>query len=88
MEKWLQPYEKLVEQPIYYKDGPVPHGMIRCTLPQALSRGFAVGSILRAKRILKQRRETEGNLSVGRGEHRDATDAGRTDEHRNIDATR
>ena len=59
LEKWLQPYEKMVDQPIYYKDhGPVPHGMIRCTLPQALARGFAVGSIQRAKKILKQRGHT------------------------------
>ena len=59
LEKWLQPYEKLVDQPIYYKDhGPVPHGMFRCTLPQALARGFAVGSIQRAKKILKQRGHT------------------------------
>ena len=54
LEKWLQPYEKMVDQPIYYKDGPVPHGMIRCTLPQAMQRGFAVGSIQRAKKILKR----------------------------------
>ena len=55
LEKWLQPYEKIVDQPIYYKDGPVPHGMFRCTLSQALARGWAVGSIQRAKKILKQR---------------------------------
>ena len=64
LEKWLQPYEKLVEQPIYYKDGPVPRGMFRCTLAQALARGFAVGSIQRAKKILKQRatRRTDRDL--------------------------
>ena len=55
IEKWIQPYEKLVQQPIWYKAGPVPHGFFRCTLPQALARGFAVGSIQRAKKILKQR---------------------------------
>ena len=59
LEKWLgQKYEKLVDQPIYYKNGPVPHGMFRCTLPQALARGFAVGSIQRAKKIMKQRGHT------------------------------
>ena len=58
VEKWNQPYEKLVSQPIYYKAGPVPQGMIRCTLPQSLARGFAVGSIQRAKKILKQRGHT------------------------------
>ena len=60
IEKWIQPYAKLVDQSavIYYKDGPPPHGMISCTLPQALARGFAVGSIQRAKRLLKQRGHT------------------------------
>ena len=56
IEKWIQPYAKLVEQPIWYKDStPPPPGMFACTLPQALARGFAVGSIQRAKKILKQR---------------------------------
>ena len=58
MEKWNQPYEKLVSQPIYYKAGPVPHGMFRCTLPQALARGWAIGSIQKSKKILKQRGHT------------------------------
>jgi hypothetical protein len=59
LEKWLQPYEKMVDQPIYYKDGgPVPHGMFRCTLPQAMQRGFAVGSKKRAQSILKKRGHT------------------------------
>ena len=58
IEKWIQPYEKLVQQPIWFKAGPVPSGMFRCTLPQALARGFAVGSIQRAKKILKQRGHT------------------------------
>lgn len=58
LDKWLQSYEKMVDQPIYYKDGPVPHGMFRCTLPQAMQRGFAVGSIQRAKKMLMQRGHT------------------------------
>ena len=58
LEKWNQPYEKLVSQPIYYKAGAVPHGMYRCTLPQSLARGWAIGSIQRSKKILKQRGHT------------------------------
>ena len=58
LEKWNQPYEKLVSQPIYYKAGAVPHGMFRCTLPQSLARGWAIGSIQRSKKILKQRGHT------------------------------
>ena len=56
IEKWLQPYEKLVDQPIFFGTGPIPHGMIRCTLPQALQRGFAVGSIKQAKKMQTRRR--------------------------------
>ena len=59
LQKWNnQPYEKLVSQPIYYKSGPVPHGMFRCTLPQSLARGWAIGCKQRAKSILKQRGHT------------------------------
>ena len=59
IEKWIQPYAKLIEQPIWYKDStPPPPGMFACTLPQALARGFAVGSIKRAKKIQKQRGHT------------------------------
>ena len=59
LQKWNnQPYEKLVSQPIYYKSGPVPHGMFRCTLPQSLARGWAIGCKQRAKSILKRRGHT------------------------------
>lgn len=46
------PYKKLVEQPLYYGDGPVPEGKIRATLSQSKQRGFGVGSVLLAKKIL------------------------------------
>ena len=58
VEKWTMPYEKLVAQPIWYKNTEPPHGMIKCTLPQALARGWAVGSKKRAEAILKQRGHT------------------------------
>ena len=58
VDKWLgQRYEKLVEQPIWYKSTPPPQGFFRCTLPQAMARGFAVGSKKRAE-ILKRRGHT------------------------------
>ena len=61
VDKWLgQPYEKLVEQPIWYKETAPPPGMFKCTLPQALARGFAIGSIQRAKKLLKQRERASG----------------------------
>ena len=58
LEKWTQPYEKLVSQPIWYKSTPPPHGMFRCTLPQAMQRGFAVGSKKRAEAIVMRRGHT------------------------------
>ena len=56
---WTGPYEKRINQPLFYGDGPVPDGKIRATLGQCLSRGFAVGSIQKAEKILK-RRQNDG----------------------------
>ena len=50
------PYKRYIEQPLYYGDGPVPAGEIRATLSQCRSRGFGVGSVQRAKKILKERK--------------------------------
>ena len=62
LEEFLQdfsgPYKRLIEQPIYYGDGPVPQGMFRATLSQCRARGFGVGSLQRAKRILKERKRS------------------------------
>ena len=61
LEKWTQPYDKLVTQPIWYKNSEPPHGMIKCTLPQALARGWAVGCKKRAQMILDQRGHAKRN---------------------------
>ena len=53
------PYKRLVEQPLYYGDGPVPAGMIRATLSQCKQRGFGVGAVQRAKKILKERQRAK-----------------------------
>ena len=50
------PYNRYIEQPLFYGDGPVPAGKIRATLSQCRSRGFGVGAVRRAKKILKERR--------------------------------
>ena len=50
------PYRKYIEQPLFYGDGPVPAGKIRATLSQCRSRGFGVGAMQRAKKILKERK--------------------------------
>ena len=50
------PYRKYIEQPLFYGDGHVPAGKIRATLSQCRSRGFGVGAMQRAKKILKERK--------------------------------
>ena len=61
MEHFLQSfsgdYKKLVEQPLYFGDGPVPPGKIRATRPQCVNKGFGVGQMLKAKRILAERKK-------------------------------
>ena len=54
------PYRKIVHQPLFYGDGAVPAGMIRATLSQCMQRGFGVGSMQLAKRILKERKQATG----------------------------
>ena len=54
------PYKKIFHQPLYYGDGAVPPGMIRATLSQSMQRGFGVGSMQLAKRILKERKHATG----------------------------
>ena len=53
--KWTAPYQKLYEQNLHYGDGPTPAGKIPATLSQCLARGFAVGSIQKAKKMHKQK---------------------------------
>lgn len=53
---WDTPYRKLVEQPIFYKDGPVPDNQFAATLPQCVARGYAVGSKKLAEKLVKERR--------------------------------
>lgn len=50
IKKWTSPYRKLIEQPLHYGDGPTPAGKFPATLSQCLARGFAVGSIQKAKK--------------------------------------
>ena len=54
------PYKKIVHQNLFYGDGAVPPGMIRATLSQCMQRGFGVGSMQLAKRILKEREQATG----------------------------
>ncbi len=52
IKKWTAPYRKLVDQPLHYGDGPAPQGKFPATLSQCLARGFAVGSVQKAKQML------------------------------------
>ena len=54
------PYRKIVHQPLFYGDGAVPPGMIRATLSQSTQRGFGVGGMQLATRILKERKQATG----------------------------
>ena len=56
------PYQKIVHQPLFYGDGAVPPGMIKATLSQCMQRGFGVGSMQLAKRILKKREQATRTL--------------------------
>ena len=49
------PYKKIVDQPLFYGNGPTPPRKIRATLSQSMQRGFGVGSMQLAKKILKER---------------------------------
>jgi hypothetical protein len=53
IKKWTAPYRKIVEQPLHYGDGPTPADKIPATLSQCLARGFAVGSIQKAKKEMR-----------------------------------
>ena len=53
IQKWTAPYRKIVEQNLHYGDGPTPAGKIPATLSQCLARGFAVGSIQKAKKEMR-----------------------------------
>ena len=57
LRNFSSPYKKLVEQPLYYGDKEVPAGKIRATRPQAMQKGFGVGQMLKAKRILAERKK-------------------------------
>ena len=58
LRNFSSPYKKLVEQPLYYGDKEVPAGKIRATRPQAMQKGFGVGQMLKAKRILAERKKS------------------------------
>ena len=57
IKKWTSPYRELTEQPLHYGDGPTPAGKFPATLSQCLARGFAVGSIQKAKKKMHEAKQ-------------------------------
>jgi len=49
LQKWTGKYKAYVEQKLWHSDDPVPPGYQRATLSQTMQRGYAIGSIGRAK---------------------------------------
>ena len=56
---WTGAYKPHVVQHLLYGDGALPRGYQRATLSQAMQRGFALGSIARAKAEQKKLRKNE-----------------------------
>jgi len=49
LQKWTGKYKAYVEQKLWHSDEPVPPGYQRALLSQTMQRGYAIGSIVRAK---------------------------------------
>ena len=56
LEQWTAPYKKHIDQRLHYKDSSPPPGVVQATLPQCVSRGFAVGPIKKAEELMKEKR--------------------------------
>ncbi len=50
LRHWSGKYKPHVKQRLYYGDGDVPAGYQHATLAQAAQRGYALGSLARAKK--------------------------------------
>jgi len=51
LQKWNGKYKPHIPQRLFYSDSALPPGYQRATLTQSLMRGFALGSISRAKKL-------------------------------------
>ena len=52
--QWGGPYRPHIVQKLFYDDGKVEPGYQRATLAQSLQRGFALGSVARAKELARK----------------------------------
>ena len=57
IRKFSAKYAPLMEQKLFYKDGPVPEGYQPATLSQCRLRGWGAGSAELARRMRKKRLE-------------------------------
>ena len=54
VQTWSGKYKAYIAQKLWHSDDPVPAGYQRATLSQTMQRGFALGSIARAKKLVKK----------------------------------
>ena len=57
LRKWGTAYKPYIIQHLSYSDEGIPPGYQRATLAEALQRGFAIGSLARAKKEQKKARD-------------------------------
>ncbi len=61
LNKWSAPYKPHILQRLYYGDGEAPPGYQLATLGQSVQRGFALGSIARARKERARARAWHGS---------------------------
>ena len=60
VQKWAGRYKAHISQKLWHRDDPVPPGYQLATLSQTMGRGYAIGSVALAKKLLKQSRAKPG----------------------------
>ena len=58
LAEWGGQYKPYIKQKLYYGDGDVPDGFQPATLGQSLSRGYALGRVAKAKKVMRKSRAT------------------------------
>ena len=54
VQRWSGKYSPHIPQKLWHSDDPVPAGYQLATLSQTMQRGFAIGSIARAKKLQRK----------------------------------
>ena len=53
LAEWGGRYKPYIQQQLYYGDGATPPGYQRATLSQSLSRGYALGRVAKAQKMMR-----------------------------------